>query len=265
MTPDYIVVTWGTLMNRIAQNMPIIENNQNTLLQINHLGCHRAERALLSDFSLTVKTGEAILLQGRNGIGKTTLMYVLAGLLAPQSGDILFDGKSIYADLLTYQRNICFIGHANALEPSLTPRENLALALDYYFDRSEEAITEALDAVGLLNVDNVPVNQLSSGQQRRVTLARLQLSKAPLWLLDEPFTALDQDNIALLEQHILSHCLAGNSVIFTSHQEVNLPEELCRRIPLASSVQSESESESESVSQSQSQSESQSVGDVDYA
>jgi heme exporter protein A len=188
------------------------------------LTCVRGERALFSGLDLSVSTGEWLHIRGENGIGKTSLLRLLAGLAKPAAGEILWDGKSISADVSEFHRNLLFLGHRDSLKEDLTARENLSIAtaLDGV-SVSEEEILLALHRFGLRGREDLPVNCLSAGQKRRVLLARLLLRKAKLWILDEPFNALDLRAVEMLSELISEHVLSGGTAVLTSHQSIAIP------------------------------------------
>lgn len=177
------------------------------MLSVRNVSVERGYRRLLCDLSFSIGAGQLWQIAGENGIGKTSLLRVLAGLVA-----IGVEGEINREVPMLYQ------GHGIALKPLLSAEENLRYHPSGTGSRDSESVDYALVAVGLAGYDRLPVNQLSAGQQRRVALARLWLSKEPLWLLDEPFTAIDVHGAALLEKKMLAHVAEGGSVIFTSHQ-----------------------------------------------
>jgi heme exporter protein A len=169
----------------------------------------------MSGVSLEVAAGSIWHLVGSNGVGKTSLLRALAGLARIQvTGDIKRHAPMLY------------FGHSLALKSALTPRDNLNRHPSGGLVSDSQAIDKALSAVGLSGYEDAVTGRLSAGQQRRVALARLWLSPPPLWLLDEPFTALDTSGITVLENKIVSHCSAGGAVVFTSHQAPDLGAQL---------------------------------------
>lgn len=177
------------------------------MLSVRHVHIERGYRRLLSNVNLNVDSGQLWQLAGANGVGKTSLLRALAGLVT-----IGVEGEIIRGVPVMYQ------GHALALKPLLSAQENLQLHPSGGVCRDPQRIASALAAVGLAGYETQYVNQMSAGQQRRVGLARLWLDDAPLWLLDEPFTAIDVKGAELLESKLLAHVERGGSVIFTSHQ-----------------------------------------------
>lgn len=179
---------------------------------------------MFTDLSFEVVSGEWLHIRGENGIGKTSLLRILAGLSKPADGSIDWNGCSIEMDSSEYHRNLLFLGHRDSLKEDLTALENLSIAtaLDG-IAVSEDEILLALHRFGLRGREDLPVNCLSAGQKRRVLLARLLLRKAKLWILDEPFNALDVRAVEMLSELISEHIVAGGMAIMTSHQEIPMP------------------------------------------
>lgn len=191
----------------------------------------RDERVLFENLTLSVKAGQLCRIEGPNGSGKTTLLRVLCGLIPDYDGAIYWKDTPIQRVRQAYASSLLYIGHRTGIKAALTAAENLQASWGMAGrDVSDSAARchNALDRVGLLAYADVPVGQLSAGQQRRVALARLHLHDAPLWLLDEPFTAVDQHGVLQLEAWIKTHCAQGGAVILTSHQPlVHLRPDLC--------------------------------------
>jgi len=194
------------------------------LLTVTELSCARGERRLYSGLNLTVEPGEWLHVQGENGVGKTTLLRALVGLAPPVEGDICWRGENINRGNDDYRREMLYLGHYGAVKEELTPLENLQLsaALDGTVLSDHEALT-TLVRFGLRGREELPVRFLSAGQKRRVLLARLVTRKALLWILDEPFTALDVKAVDLLSGVIGEHLSNGGMVILTSHQAMPMP------------------------------------------
>lgn len=189
------------------------------LLQCTALTLVRGERELFSDLHFSLRAGEILQIEGENGAGKTSLLRLLAGLA--RYG---YDGEVQRLSPLIY------IGHLSAVKELLTPRENLAWHVDGLGAPGDNAVCAALARVGLAGYEDVPSHQLSAGQHRRVNLARLYLSSQPLWLLDEPFTAIDRQGVAALERLFVSHAQRGGAVALTSHQALNMDYPVTRLI-----------------------------------
>jgi len=159
-------------------------------------------------------------ISGPNGSGKTSLLRLLCGLMQPTAGEVLLKGRSLSAQRGELARNLLWIGHAAGIKGLLTAEENLIWLCALHQPASREAIWHALAEVGLRGFEDVPCHTLSAGQQRRVGLARLYLSPPPLWILDEPFTALDKHGVAQLERHLAAHCEQGGLVVLTTHHSL---------------------------------------------
>jgi heme exporter protein A len=190
------------------------------MLEAAGLECERGTRTLFRGVSLAVTAGELLRVAGANGSGKTSLLRILCGLASPSAGVVRWKGQPIAALKEEYARELVYIGHAPAVKDDLTPHENLAIACRL---AGRPAGAEALRAaLAQLGVPELPVRKLSQGQRRRAALARLWVSAAPLWLLDEPYAALDADGMEALNGRIGSHAAAGGAVIYTTHQEVGI-------------------------------------------
>lgn len=194
------------------------------LLELRDLSCERDQRPLFSALNLSCYGGEAVQILGPNGSGKTTLLRTLAGLCREYRGEILCCGVELGRAGLAHRQNLLFIGHRPGIKSGLTPRENLAWYCALSGRVSSANIMAALAEVGLSGYGDVPCAQLSAGQLRRVALARLHLSDVPqVWILDEPFTAIDKAGVAELEALMARHTAAGGLVVLSSHQELVLP------------------------------------------
>ena len=187
-------------------------------LRLIDVACRRGERVLFAGLDASVAAGELVWLRGGNGRGKTSLLRLVAGLAAPERGRILWDGVPVrgnaaFADALAY------VAHANALKDDLTALESLAfLARVHGRDTREPALRAALARLGLGGRERMPVRSLSQGLKRRVALSRLALETRPgLWVLDEPFDALDVAGTAALHALLAEHRARGGSVLLTSH------------------------------------------------
>lgn len=192
-----------------------------SLLKINNLSCQRGYNLLFNDLCLTLNSGDILRITGANGSGKTSLLKILAGLSAQEQG--AFYLKEYVVKSEAYQSAIFYLGHLPALSGELTCLENLAFltALNQPIVEQQKLIN-ALEQVALSGYENEVCAKLSAGQKRRVALAALVLSKAKVWLLDEPFTALDSQGIKMVEAHIKQHCQQGGLCLFTTHQDSTL-------------------------------------------
>jgi len=194
------------------------------MLEARALTCVRGERQLFSGLNLAISLGECLHVRGENGVGKTSLLRLLTGLSQPESGDVLWSGLSISKEPSTYHRELLFLGHRDALKEDLTALENLQLYAT--LDDVQLPVDKALGALwrfGLRGREYLPVNCLSAGQKRRVLMARMLTRQAKLWILDEPFNALDTHAVQALQGLIAEHIEQGGLVVLTSHQAVSLP------------------------------------------
>ena len=184
----------------------------------------RGERPLFTNVNLSLAAGEWMHVCGENGAGKTSLLRLVAGLAQPAEGSIQWGGQAIQQVAEQYRRNLFFLGHHVGLKGELTPLENLQLAaaIDGIVLTAPTALA-ALQRCGLKGRADLPVRVLSAGQKRRVVLARLSLSAAKLWILDEPFTALDVKAVDMLVSMLSAHVAAGGMALLTSHQAMQIP------------------------------------------
>jgi heme exporter protein A len=189
------------------------------LLEVVNLACARGDRPLFRDLSFAVKPGELLHVRGENGSGKTTLLRTLCGLSQPAAGEIRWNSRRIQDLPEDYREQLCYIGHGNAIHGDLTPIENLHFEACLGTEDRIEA-KPALESLGLGRVAGLPAKLLSQGQKRRVALARLAVLKRTLWVLDEPFTALDIRAVDRLLASLARHLDLGGLCILTSHQEV---------------------------------------------
>ncbi|HHH6378680.1 TPA: cytochrome c biogenesis heme-transporting ATPase CcmA [Escherichia coli] len=199
------------------------------MLEARELLCERDERTLFSGLSFTLNAGEWVQITGSNGAGKTTLLRLLTGLSRPDAGEVLWQGQPLHQVRDSYHQNLLWIGHQPGIKTRLTALENLHF---YHRDGDTAQCLEALAQAGLAGFEDIPVNQLSAGQQRRVALARLWLTRATLWILDEPFTAIDVNGVDRLTQRMAQHTEQEGIVILTTHQPLNVAESKIRRISL---------------------------------
>lgn len=193
------------------------------MLEAVGLSARRGERRLFQDLNLCLQPGELLHVRGPNGSGKTTLLRTLCGLSHPESGEVRWQGTPISSLGEDYRRELLYCGHLPGLKGDLTGIENLAVAAALAGDPVRDPdLWEALGRLGLAGFEDLPVRMLSQGQRKRVMLARLLLSRAPLWVLDEPFSALDQRAIELIEGLLVGHLERWGLVVLTTHQPVPL-------------------------------------------
>jgi heme exporter protein A len=183
------------------------------------LAAFRGERLVFRDISFDLAPGGALVLAGPNGTGKSSLIRLIAGLTPPAAGRLLWDGVDALDDPPLHARRLCFLGHLDAVKPGLTVADNLAFSIAA--DRGR--IHAALESVDLARFAPLPARLLSAGQKRRLALARLALSDAPLWLLDEPTTGLDAASVARLELRFAAYRAAGGMIVAATHLPLGLP------------------------------------------
>ena len=194
------------------------------MLEARDLTCVRGDRRLFSGVGFSMAAGDCLHVRGENGVGKTSLLRLLTGLSKPESGEVLWNSKSITQESSAFHRELLFLGHRDALKDELSALENLQMyaALDDIKLSLEDALA-ALARFGLRGRENLPIHCLSAGQKRRVLMARMLTRNARLWILDEPFNALDVHAIDQLEALIAEHLAKGGMLVLTSHQAVKLP------------------------------------------
>jgi len=203
------------------------------MLDVVNLECRRGDRRLFSDLSFSLPRGTLLHVRGRNGSGKTTLLRALCGLLARETGEIRWRGEDIASLGDDYRRDMLYFGHLNGIKSDLNGIENLRVATTLDGDPVvEDDLWDALAQMGLAGFEDLPTKVLSQGQKKRVALARLVLSGAPLWILDEPFSALDLDAVDLLGGLIAEHVAAGGLAVLTTHQDVPLTSGQIQRLHL---------------------------------
>ncbi len=191
------------------------------MLEVTNLTAIRDERVLFENLSFSLQGGDLVQIEGRNGTGKTTLMRIVAGLGDKEEGDIKWNGESIQSNREDFHQSLLFLGHQTGVKRDLTAFENLRFYQSIHAPlTSDQQIFTALTQVGLAGREDVPVAQLSAGQQRRVALARLWLSEQMLWILDEPLTAIDKQGVKVLENLFLEHANKGGIVLLTTHQDM---------------------------------------------
>ena len=189
-------------------------------LEVVNIECIRGNRSLFSGLNFSLQSGQLQYVEGQNGAGKTSLLRILSGLSLPESGQILWRGQDIRKDKEDYYRNLVYIGHSDGMKLDLSPLENLenylALnALNPYLDAET-----ALGRVGLHEVRDQPCHTLSAGQCRRAAIARLFLGRAPLWILDEPITGIDDSGVKKVENLLEEHLQNKGMIILTSHRPI---------------------------------------------
>lgn len=194
------------------------------------LSCIRDDRVLFEQLSFTLQEGQALLLEGKNGSGKTSLLRILCGFRLPESGSLSWCGDEIGES--EFYARMAYVGHLDGFKKELTVLENLNVvkALN---QPGRYSIEQSLEKLQLAGYDDVLVQALSAGQKRRLSLVRLLMTANDLWILDEPFTSLDRQGIALTETLMTEHCAHGGMIILTSHHDLNLPGVDLQRINLS--------------------------------
>lgn len=204
------------------------------MLAVTNLACVRGDRRLFSGLEFSLAAGGYLHVVGENGAGKTSLLRMLCGLSPAAEGEIRWQGQRIDELDDEFRQSVLYFGHHNALKEELTPLENLRLAAAFHGQRlSEEQAFDLLQHAGLRGREDLPVRVLSQGQKRRTALARLLCSQARLWILDEPFVALDVAAVDWLAGIIATHVSNGGCAVLTSHQDVSIPGIVGQRLSLS--------------------------------
>ncbi|WP_163938583.1 cytochrome c biogenesis heme-transporting ATPase CcmA [Paraferrimonas sp. SM1919] len=199
-------------------------NSQTTLLSADSLTCIREDRVLFDQLDFELNAGDILQIEGPNGSGKSSLLRILAGLSQPYEGKVLYKQSPIKKAWEDYQADMLYIGHLNGVKAELSAIDNLdfALALDGYQNVDSET---ALEQVNLAGFEHFEAAKLSAGQHKRTALARLWHSDCHIWILDEPFTAIDKQGVKELEQKMLEHTSNGGAIIITTHQDLMLADQ----------------------------------------
>jgi heme exporter protein A len=203
----------------IFQNIPLLKTAPT--LSFCKLGCSRGGRQLFQNIDCSLEAGHWLYVAGANGVGKTSLLRMVCGLTPIESGEVCWNGTPIQKQTDAYRQDLCYLGHHNALQESLTVNENLLFTAalgGYSLDPTQTQ--EVLLRFGVGGRGQQLVRHLSQGQKRRVALSRLALSQARLWVLDEPFVAMDETGINMLADLIAAHLHKGGLAVLTSHQHV---------------------------------------------
>ena len=189
-------------------------------LIVNNLSCQRGYKLLFENLSFELNSGEVLKVSGPNGSGKTSLMKILAGLSSFETGSIDYDDTKINSQ--RYNLDFLYLGHLAALSPELSCLENLKYTMRLGNDNLDLDFSDALKKVGLEKFENELVGKLSAGQKKRIALSLLFITQSKVWLLDEPFSALDSRAIKIIETRVEDHCNSGGICILTTHQECNI-------------------------------------------
>lgn len=194
------------------------------------LSCIRDDRVLFEELAFELVSGQVLLLEGKNGSGKTSLLRILCGFREPDAGEINWCGEAVKDS--PFYAQMAYVGHLDGIKKELTVLENLRMSLALS-SAGQYSIHEALAKVHLTGYDDILVQALSAGQKRRLSLARLLITENVLWILDEPFTSLDKHGIALIETLMTEHCANGGMIVLTSHHDIDLPDVDVQRINLS--------------------------------
>ncbi|MBX2867127.1 MAG: cytochrome c biogenesis heme-transporting ATPase CcmA [Acidiferrobacterales bacterium] len=197
------------------------------ILSADKLACERGFQTLFGDLDFTLSSGQALQIVGANGVGKTSLLRIIATLATPLEGVIQWNRRPLLECLGEYRSSVSYLGHKQGLKADLTPLENLFFSgrIGGQPDADDSEITSLMSRFDLGQGENRPIRQLSAGQQQKVALIRVLLSDASIWLLDEPATSLDSASLTQLSKLMTDHLFRNGMIVFTSHQEFALPAE----------------------------------------
>lgn len=188
--------------------------------QVKQITCYRGDQRLVNKLSFSLSNGEITQIVGRNGVGKTTLLKSMVGIVPLHSGEVLWQGQSIQKDRLNYHENIYYLDHQIGIKSELTVLENIILDVRIGHKKNHR---EVLTQLGLIEMQNKLARRLSQGERQRLALVKLLLSGAALWILDEPFSSLDSEIMNTFQAIMEAHCHSGGGIVFTSHQGAVFP------------------------------------------
>ncbi len=219
-------------MSNLNAESEVAAQNADTLLSARGLTCIREERVLFEALDVNISAGDIVQIEGPNGAGKTSLLRILAGLSQPYDGTVYFQNTPVAQQRENFHQNLLYLGHLPGVKGEMTAQENLAFNLSLQ-GLNAGCAEQTLAEVNLLGFEDALASHLSAGQHRRISLARLWQSQHKVWILDEPFTAIDKLGVEKLEQLFLQHADNGGCVILTTHQDLSLPAERVKKVTLA--------------------------------
>ena len=202
------------------------------LLKIHNLACVRDDRVLFEHLSLSLCREQMLLVEGHNGSGKTSLLRILTGLKMADEGEIYWHETAISESDSNYYERVIYVGHHDGVKRELTCLENLRL-VQAMGNPSAIDLDDALEQVNLYRYGDTPVSNLSAGQRRRLALARLVVTEADLWILDEPYTSLDKMSMVLFQTMFEMHLKQGGIIVMTSHHDIDMPAVDVQRLDLS--------------------------------
>jgi len=203
-----------------------------TKFHTKNIECVRRNNILFDELNLAINDKELLQINGANGSGKSTLLQIFSGLTQPTMGEVLWNNKNINDCRYEFQSNILYLGHKNSIKATLTVEENMEIMHAFLGPKLKIDYSAILEKIGMKNMNDTYVANLSAGQKRRIGLTRLFMSKSKLWFLDEPFNALDKDGKTIIEDLVIQHCIEGGMTIFTTHQEMEINDYPIQKIHL---------------------------------
>lgn len=192
------------------------------VFKAHNLVCTRRDNILFQGLSFILEDGGLLQIDGVNGSGKSSLLQMCVGLIQATEGEITWNDENIITSRLQFQSSITYFGHTNGVKAGLSALENMKVMHALSGSKSELDYSSILDQIGLSGMEDVLLSRMSAGQKRRVGLSRIFMTSSKLWLLDEPFNALDKNGKKIIEQLIVKHCKAGGMVIFATHQTMEI-------------------------------------------